>query len=87
MAGTVPGGWMQRMKDEGRNILRPVFTKVAPVSAVNPPAAAIDMTNPQITRKITLKELQDHDKADEPWFAVKGEGTLRKYIMLLLELT
>ncbi|KAF9455798.1 hypothetical protein BDZ94DRAFT_1276612 [Collybia nuda] len=74
MAGTIPGGWMQRMKDEGHDVRRPVFAKAAPAPVVQPSApTAVNMTNPEISRKITLKELQEHDKPEEPWFAVKGE--------------
>lgn len=73
---------MHRMKDEGRDILGPIFTKDGPAPVAQPVAKAeeIVMTNPNVTRKITLQELKAHDKPEEPWFVVNGEGELYRFL-------
>lgn len=68
---------MQRMKDEGKDILNPVFRDVtgAPALPKATKKAELKMTNDSITRKITLDELKAHSSPTEPWFVVAGEGT------------
>ncbi|RDB30807.1 Nitrate reductase [NADPH] [Hypsizygus marmoreus] len=67
-------GWMQRMKDEGYDILNPVFTQAKPTPSPTIVQEATPlMTNPKIAREITLEELQAHSGAKEPWFVVNGE--------------
>lgn len=80
--GNGPGGWMQRMKDEGLDILKPIFSKPKselPV-IVNPiveaKKEADPMINPEVTRLISLKELKEHNSEEEPWFVVNGQGLL-----------
>ncbi|GAA5999899.1 hypothetical protein JCM10207_005962 [Rhodosporidiobolus poonsookiae] len=76
MPGLQPGGWMQRLKDEGQDPTRPVFGKVAGdevVQPVKPKAQAVVMTKPGVDRKITKAELEAHNKEEEPWFVVHGE--------------
>ncbi|KAJ2926667.1 hypothetical protein H1R20_g10437, partial [Candolleomyces eurysporus] len=77
MAGTQPGGWMQRLKDQGRDPTKPVFG----VSALNETVQnedaveqeVVSMIKPGVTRKITKEELAEHTGTDNPWFVVKGE--------------
>lgn len=68
---------MQRMKDEGKDILNPIFRDVtgAPALMKATKKAELKMTNDIITRKITLDELKAHSSPTEPWFVVAGEGT------------
>ena len=77
MAGTVPGGWMQRIKDEGFDPLKPSFAKAGEASMGTrpkvPPPAEVSMINASVKRKITMKEVEEHNAASEPWFVVKGE--------------
>lgn len=77
--GNTPGGWMQRMKDEGKDFLNPKFGAQPDVGAVVPIAApkvtnGISMVKEGVDRIITLAELKAHNKAEQPWFVVEGEG-------------
>lgn len=58
LAGTASGGPLQRLKTSGQDITKPVFGKT--------------LTKPGVTRKITIEELKNHDRA-QPWFVVNGE--------------
>ncbi|TFK98170.1 hypothetical protein BDV98DRAFT_573190 [Pterulicium gracile] len=76
--GNTPGGWMQRMKDEGKDFLNPKFGAQPDVGAVVPIAApkvtnGISMVKEGVDRIITLAELKAHNKAEQPWFVVEGE--------------
>lgn len=77
LAGVASGGWMERMLDNGEDILKPVFD----VSKLNKNAEAkpkpkkkeVVMTKEGVNRKITLAELKAHNKEEEPWFVVNGQ--------------
>ncbi|KDR71724.1 hypothetical protein GALMADRAFT_229269 [Galerina marginata CBS 339.88] len=78
MAGTQPGGWMQRLKDEGLDPSKPDFsfgsvgaTKTDVVRAA--PSSEIVMTKPGIARKISAAELASTEAKEEAWFVVRGE--------------
>ncbi|GAA5833257.1 hypothetical protein JCM9279_001469 [Rhodotorula babjevae] len=83
MPGLQPGGWMQRLKDEGLDPAAPTFStlsiKVEQGAAVAVPAAAAAheppsvMVKPGVDRKITLAELKAHNTESEPWFVVEGQ--------------
>jgi len=83
MPGLQPGGWMQRLKDEGLDPSAPSFsatssTKVESGAALVAPAAVAlrppsVMVKPGVDRKITLAELQAHNTESEPWFVVEGQ--------------
>lgn len=76
MAGTQPGGWMQRLKDQGMDPSKPVFLSDLSsegIKAFKMPFSEVRMTKPGVDRKITAEELATHKQGDEPWFAVKGE--------------
>ena len=68
---------MQRLKDEGQDILNPMFRQGAAKDNVAATMADVKekivMTLPGVTRKITLEELQAHNTESEPWFVVEGE--------------
>ncbi|SGY20627.1 BQ5605_C016g08109 [Microbotryum silenes-dioicae] len=83
MPGSQPGGWMERMKDNGEDILRPQFG-VVPTGeeseillqskeSAKLKKSTVVMTKEGVTRKITMTEVQAHNKESEPWFVVKGE--------------
>ncbi|GAA6003716.1 uncharacterized protein JCM10292_000700 [Rhodotorula paludigena] len=78
MPGLQPGGWMERLKESGLDPLKPSFAEPAPGEAIveAPPVVAkpkVVMTKPGVTRKITMAEVEAHNKEDEPWFVVHGE--------------
>ncbi|KAJ3504171.1 hypothetical protein NLJ89_g8077 [Agrocybe chaxingu] len=77
MAGTQPGGWMQRFKDQGLDPAYPRFTKGEEAKATTvsevPKPSAIVMTNPVIKRMITRAELESKEGKEKAWFVVNGE--------------
>ncbi|EPQ53162.1 nitrate reductase [Gloeophyllum trabeum ATCC 11539] len=75
LAGTASGGWMERMKAEGKDIGKPSWgDKHTAVTSGGSFALTeeIAMTNPKVKRDVTLEELRRQDRA-KPWFVVKGE--------------
>lgn len=75
VAGTQLGGWMQRIKDEGRDPAKPVFSGSPSTPLVSQQASLTEasMTKPGIDRSITVSELEAHQREGDPWFAVKGQ--------------
>ncbi len=77
LAGTAAGGWMERMKEQGLNILQPVFGEHDKASVTTAPVAVVNkevvMTKEGIKRMITMDELKTHSGHEEPWFVVAGE--------------
>jgi nitrate reductase (NAD(P)H) len=72
----IPGGWMERVKNEGGNITNGFWgEKVAGEDEAQDEAPVQDicMTNPKVDRLITIDELRKHDGESEPWFVVNGE--------------
>nr|AGO04408.1 nitrate reductase [Pisolithus tinctorius] len=75
LAGTASGGWMERLKTSGQDITKPVFGKTGveeKLDDVKPKVEEVPLTKPGVTRKITIEELKNHDRA-QPWFVVNGE--------------
>jgi len=70
----LPGGWMERVKNAGGDLLGPNWGEQAqdekPRQVV---VQEIKMTNDEIKREIEFDELRKHDNASEPWFVVKDE--------------
>lgn len=64
---------MQRLKDAGQDPAKPTFGTEAVPKLAKPTVAEVSMVNGQVSRKITMQELEAHNKAEEPWFVVKGE--------------
>ena len=68
---------MQRIKDDGKDPSKPVFGDLSssPVfkTETTKPLPEISMTKPGVDRKITVEELEAHNKSDQPWFVVRGE--------------
>jgi hypothetical protein len=79
LAGTAAGGWMERLKAEGQDVLRPSFgqqqqTTVGEGNKEEKRVEEVKMTKEGVDRKITQEELDAHNSASEPWFVVNGEG-------------
>jgi len=72
----IPGGWMPRLKSEGKNVLNGFWGEKAPgdEEVINEePVKGISMVNDKITRKITINELRAHGVDDQPWFVINGQ--------------
>lgn len=73
----MPGGWMERVKKEGGNLTNGFWgerlSNESESSTTEEPAKEIVMTNPKISREITLEELREHEGEHEPWFVVNGQ--------------
>lgn len=63
---------MQRLKDQGADPAQPAFGSDDVPKTIKPKVAEVSMVNGQINRKITMAELEAHNKAEEPWFVVQG---------------
>ncbi|KAH8091844.1 hypothetical protein BXZ70DRAFT_1001920 [Cristinia sonorae] len=66
------GGWMERMRAEGKDPVHPSFDTAQTDVPVSHPASEVCMTKPGVTRKITPEEVKTHDPR-KPWFVVNGE--------------
>jgi nitrate reductase (NAD(P)H) len=72
----IPGGWMERVKNEGGNITNGFWGEKVAGEEDTPEETAVQdicMTNPKVDRQIAIDELRKHDGEDEPWFVVNGE--------------
>ncbi len=77
LAGVTTGGWMERMKAEGRDILKPTFRIQGPPLASAAPvekAKEVSMVKEGVDRLITMEELKAHSDHANPWFVVDGQG-------------
>ncbi|KAK4181894.1 hypothetical protein QBC36DRAFT_316816 [Triangularia setosa] len=72
-----PGGWMERVKKSGGDLAngfwgeRQAGEPITP--STPPPEKEIVMTNPAISRQISLEEFRQHDSETSPWFVLNGE--------------
>ncbi|KAG2142479.1 hypothetical protein DEU56DRAFT_972043 [Suillus clintonianus] len=69
------GGWMERMKAAGEDIIKPVFGERGQDLAPRAPkhqSDEVSLTKPGINRKITPEEFKTQDRK-QPWFVVNGE--------------
>lgn len=84
MPGLQPGGWMERLKEVGKDPANPAFLcydstteattrepTADPNSSAKPPALV--MTKPGVVRRITMDEVRAHNTPTEPWFIVHGQ--------------
>lgn len=73
------GGWMERVNDEGGDLLdsnwgeRTDKSESAVIAVKKIKKDIVILTNSSVTRIIDIDELRKHDKSDEPWFVVNGE--------------
>ncbi|KDQ57289.1 hypothetical protein JAAARDRAFT_70219 [Jaapia argillacea MUCL 33604] len=75
LAGTLSGGWMERLKNVGEDITKPKFGDLDTLPRFRqppPPVEEVSMTKPGVNRKITPEELIAQDR-QKPWFVVNGE--------------
>jgi nitrate reductase (NAD(P)H) len=84
VAGTQPGGWMQRLKDEGLDPAKPNFSTdpATPSTSkveISKPAETV-MTKQGVDRKITVAELESSEAKEQAWFVVRGEVRYRMII-------
>ncbi|KAF9007401.1 nitrate reductase [Cyathus striatus] len=77
MAGTQPGGWMQRLKDESMNPAKPSFAGPTDLVSENrnevKKSEVIPMVKDGVQRKISIEEFEKHKSTENPWFVVNGE--------------
>ncbi|KAK4644379.1 hypothetical protein QC761_304260 [Podospora bellae-mahoneyi] len=74
-----PGGWMERVKKSGGDLTNGFWgerqaggeTLTNPITS--PPEKEISLTNPAISREVSLEELRSHDSEASPWFVLNGE--------------
>jgi hypothetical protein len=65
---------MQRMRDQGLDPAKPIFTKTGPAqNPIEPKMSQVIMTKPGVNRHITPEELARHCSAEQPWFVVNRE--------------
>lgn len=73
----MPGGWMERVNKAGGHLANGFWGEnieggdetAVPEKEIK----EIPMIKEGLKRSITIDELRKHDKAEEPWFVVKGE--------------
>ncbi|KAF5373120.1 hypothetical protein D9758_001489 [Tetrapyrgos nigripes] len=78
--GVTSKGWMERLKDESLDVLRPIFdsagAKVEKPStegtAAATPTPTVKWTKPGVDRQISLEEFEEHAK-EKCWFSISGE--------------
>ena len=73
----MPGGWMERVKKSGGNLLNGYWGEKIGGDETDIPqeeqAKEVPMKKEGVDRMITIDELRKHDKEQEPWFVVNGE--------------
>jgi len=75
----MPGGWMERVKKEGGDLVNRIWGERASHEAADAPGksletvAEVKMTSDNPTNVITIDELRKHDTEQAPWFVVNGE--------------
>src|ERR1700748_3494804 len=71
------GGWMERVKKEGRNLLNGFWGEKTGAEddgpAELPQAPEIKMTKDGVDKVIDIDELRKHDTAESAWFVVNGD--------------
>lgn len=73
----MPGGWMERVKKAGGNLMNGYWGESiggeeaeGPVEQV---AKEIKMTKDGVDKPISIDELRKHDTEEQPWFVLNGE--------------
>jgi nitrate reductase (NAD(P)H) len=73
----LPGGWMERTKKAGGNLMNGMWGERKEGEAEQPVQAGevkeIKMTNDNVNCEISIDELRKHDNEKEPWFVVNNE--------------
>ncbi|KAK1755788.1 hypothetical protein QBC47DRAFT_413525 [Echria macrotheca] len=74
--GNIPGGWMERVKNEGGNLTNGFWgEKFAGEEEVAEPEPVreVCMVNKGVARTISIEELREHGGEDQPWFVLNGQ--------------
>ena len=73
----IPGGWMERVKKAGGNLMNGFWgERLGDEDSAVPPeeqAEEVKMTKEGVDRFITIDELRKHDNPEQPWFVVNGQ--------------
>lgn len=71
----MPGGWMERVKNEGGDLANGYWGQRFNGMAAIMPAVTeeIDMTAKGLNNVISIEELRKHSTAEDLWFVVNGE--------------
>ncbi|KAJ9636684.1 hypothetical protein H2201_008370 [Coniosporium apollinis] len=73
----MPGGWMERVKKAGGNLMNGYWGEKLGSEDVEAPvtqqAGDVKMTKEGVNRPISIDELRKHDGEEAPWFVVNGE--------------
>jgi len=73
----MPGGWMERVKKAGGNLINGQWGEKMEGEAEEPEAEEapkeIKMTSDKVKREITFEEFKANDNEKAPWFVVNGE--------------
>lgn len=72
----IPGGWMERVKKAGGNLVNghwgeKIGGEEEQVDKIEVPE--VKMTKDGVNKEISIDELRKHDSAKDPWFVVGGE--------------
>lgn len=72
---TIPGGWMERVKQAGGDLLNGYWGECVAGSSAEPKKeiAEIKMKRDDVKKIIKLEELKKNNTASQPWFVLKGE--------------
>ncbi|RMZ77818.1 hypothetical protein DV737_g4145, partial [Chaetothyriales sp. CBS 132003] len=73
----MPGGWMERVKSSGGNLLNGFWGEKLEGEESSVPTEEqpkeISMVNQDVKKSITIDELKKHEGEKHPWFVVNGE--------------
>lgn len=74
--GSIPGGWMEKVKQAGGDLVNGYWGEAFGVKSSNLRIQVpknVSMTKKGLKKLITIDELKKHDNNQDPWFAVNGE--------------
>jgi nitrate reductase (NAD(P)H) len=76
LPGYQAGGWMERVKKDGGNLLNGYWGESIgeqDIAAPTTEVSQISMVQKDLKNFITIEDLRKHDNKDSPWFVVDGE--------------
>ena len=72
----IPGGWMERVKNEGGSLTNGFWGEKAAgenVVVEEEPVREISMVNAEVNRAIGIDEFREHGGEHQPWFILNGQ--------------
>lgn len=73
----IPGGWMERVKEAGGDLMNGSWGERDDGGEQGAPAkelpGEIVMTKDGVDKRVSIEELKKHDNEENPWFVVNGE--------------